>query len=245
MKVLVTGGSGDIGEAIVRTLVCQGAQVCFQYHSSQKRAQSIAQDLEITALKADLGKPKQATQLVKKAAQLMKGLDAVVNVAGFPINDKTRPYWDLPFEKISPQMFQDVWAVDLMGTVSVIQAALPYLKKSQKGKIINFTSASAHLGHEQGYPFNLAKAGVINLTKSLAKELGPSGITVNAIAPCTIKTHWLSSYPKSFENNLKKKIPLGRLGTPEDISRLVSFLISPGGNWLTGQVYVMDGGETL
>ncbi len=188
---------------------------------------------------------KDIDALIEKSRRILGGLDSLVNVAGFPINAKTRPYWDLPFEKISRKMFEDVFAIDTLGTISCIQAVLPLLKKQKFGRIIKFASTSALSGHQSGYPFNIAKAGLIPLMKSLAQELGPHHITINTIAPCTIKTHWLDYFPKSFEKKLKKSIPLDRLGTPQDIARLVSFLVSPGGDWLTGQVYVVDGGETL
>lgn len=244
-KILVTGGSGDIGEAICRDLASSGAHVVLQYHQAQKRAQAIAKEIKGHALQADLASEVEIKKMIQQASKHLGGLEALINVAGFPINKKTRSYWDLPFEKISRKMFEDVLAIDALGTISCIQAVLPIFKKQKFGKIINFASSSALLGHNQGYPFNVAKAGLINLTKSLAPELGPYGITINAIAPCSIRTRWLDHYPKNVETQLKKKIPLGRLGTPEDVAQLVSFLISTGGDWLTGQIYLMDGGETL
>lgn len=249
LRILVTGGSGDIGEAVVRQLAQEGHCVAIHYHTCDQRAKKLAQEVKGLAVGADISKKSQVQKMIKTVVKAFGSLDGLVNVAGFPINNQTRSYWDFPFEKVTPEMYQKVFEVDTLGTIHTIQSVLSLMKKKKYGKIINFASASALLGHHQGYPFNVAKAGVINLTKSLAKELGPYGVTVNAIAPCTIKTRWLNSYPKKFakklERSLKKKIPLGRLGTPQDIAKLVSFLLSPGGDWLTGQVYLVDGGETL
>ncbi len=243
--VLVTGGSGDIGEAVCDELFRAGFRVAVHYYRSQRRAKEVASRINGFAVQSDLSRADQAQRTVKTVIKKFGNLDAVVNIAGFPITPQTSHYWDLPFEKVSSEMYRKVFEVDTLGTIHVIQAVFSHMKKRKEGKIINFASASALLGHDQGYPFNVAKSGVINLTKSLAKELGSFGITVNAIAPCTIKTRWLDSYPKKFEHSLKRKIPLGRLGTPQDIAKLVSFLLSPGGDWLTGQVYLVDGGETL
>lgn len=243
MIILVTGGSGDIGEAICRRLAEAGHKVALQFHRSEKRAQKIAREISGLAIKADVSDSFEVKVMVKEIIKKWGRLEGLVNVAGFPIAKGTRHYWDLPFEKVTPWMFRDVFDVDTMGSIHCIQAALPWMKKWKFGKILNFVSASAIHGHQQGYPFNVAKGGLLSLTKGLALEVARQGITVNAVAPCSIATRWLDLYPRSFKKRLVRQIPLGRLGTPQDVASLVNFLMSSGSDWLTGKVYMVDGGE--
>jgi NAD(P)-dependent dehydrogenase (short-subunit alcohol dehydrogenase family) len=243
MRFLVTGGSGEIGEEVCRELARSGHKVAVHYFHSGDRARKIASEIGGLAVRADLSKRQQAFRMVNEIMRRWKGIEGVINVAGFPITAKTRHYWQAPFEKVTEEMYRDAFEVDTLGTVHCIQAVLPHLKKARYGKIVNFVSTPALTGHDKGYAFTAAKGAVLSLTKSLAIELARHKICVNAVAPCTIATGWFYLYPKSLQKKIARETPLGRVGTPKDVAPLVRFLASRESDWLTGKVYVVDGGE--
>jgi len=243
MRILVTGGSGDIGEEVCRELARSGHEVAVHYFRSGKRAKAIAAEIGGVAVGADLSKRSQIDRMVRGLARAWKGIEGLVNVAGFPITRRTHRYWTAPFEKATERMFRDVFEVDALGTFQCIQAVLPFLKKARYGKIVNFVSTPAINGHDKGYPFSAAKGAVLSLTKGLAIELARHRICVNAVAPCTIASGWFYLYPEGLQKKIAREVPLGRVGTPKDVASVVNFLISPESDWLTGKVYVVDGGE--
>ena len=243
MNILVTGGSGDIGEEVCRELDRAGHQVAIHFHHSKKRASQIASDIHGIAVQADISKKAQVDGMVKGLVKKWGSLECLINIAGFPIVKETQSYWEAPFEKITAEMFRDVFDVDTLGTIHCIQAVLPFMKKKKYGKIINFVSTPAVSGHTKGYPFTAAKGAILSLTKSVALEVASHHITMNAIAPCTIATRWFDLYPAKLKKKIVSEIPMGRLGSPKDIAPLVSYLVSPGSDWITGKVFVVDGGE--
>lgn len=243
MNILVTGASGDIGRQVVKDLTAEGHQVAVHYHQAKAKAEKLAKEVGGLSVGADLTSPIKTKKMIQGLLKSWGVIEGFVHVAGFPINAKTRHYWESAFEDVTPQMMRQVFDVDTLGAVHCLQALLPAMKKKMFGRIVLFGSASGVIAHEQGYPFNMAKAALINMAKGLALEVGPFGITVNVVAPCAIETHWMDLYPPSFRRKMAEKIPAARLGKPKDVSSLVKFLISPEAEWLTGKVYIVDGGE--
>jgi NAD(P)-dependent dehydrogenase (short-subunit alcohol dehydrogenase family) len=243
MRILVTGGSGEIGEAVCRELARSGHRVAVHFFRSGDRAKKIASEIGGLAYQADLADRQQSFRMVGEIVRRWKGIEGVVNVAGFPITPRTKDYWNAPFEKVTDEMYRNAFAVDTLGTIHCIQAVLPHLRKARYGKIVNFVSTPALTGHDKGFAFTAAKGAVLSLTKSLAIEMARYKICVNAVAPCTIATGWFYLYPKRLQKKIARETPLGRVGTPKDVAPLVRFLVSRESDWLTGKVYVVDGGE--
>lgn len=234
--VLVTGAAKRIGRAVALHLAEEGADVVIHYRSSRAEAEDVVAQIEklgprAIALQADLISVSQIKRLFDGAARHFGRLDVLVNSAANFLHTK--------FESTSEEIWDASLDSNLKAPFFCSQAAAPLLKQSGRGVIINFSDVGGLLGWPGYIPHCVSKAGVIMLTRSLAKALAPE-IRVNAIAPGTIT---LPGDPPEMEADFVKRAPLHRSGTPSDVASAVSFLIHSG--FITGQVLVLDGGRTL
>ncbi|GAC1342599.1 MAG: 3-oxoacyl-[acyl-carrier-protein] reductase [Candidatus Dormibacteria bacterium] len=236
---LVTGGSRGIGRATALALARAGAAVAVAYGSSQEAAEQVAERIrgaggKAITLDADLGDLPAAAGLVPRTVKALGRLDVVVNNGGI-----TRDNLAL---RLSDDDWTAVLQVDLSAAFAVCRAALRPLLRQRSGRIINVSSVSGVRGNAGQANYSAAKAGLIGLTKALAKEVGSRGITVNAVAPGFIDTDMTSSLGDAARRAAVDNIPLGRLGTPEEVAAAIVFLASPDAAYISGHVLHVDGG---
>lgn len=240
---LVTGGAKGIGESIATALSANGADVVVNYLTSEKNASQLVKKLEARgvraiALKADVSIPGEVERMIKKVEEELKGsIDILINNAGTQVSLSS-------IEEMPIELWNKVLSINLTSAMASSKFVIPGMKRKNWGRIINISSISARSGGGPGGGhYASAKGGLSTLTKALAKELGPSGITVNAVAPGVIMTemHEKFSKRKTLEF-LKKQTPLGRLGTPEDVTGAVLFLASDSASYITGETIAINGG---
>jgi glucose 1-dehydrogenase len=244
-KVLVTGSSKGIGRGIAIRLAEEGADVVINYNSDPRGAEEALAEVEALGrrgaiVKADLGNVSDVRALVARSAEALGGLDVLVNNAGI---EKHAPFWD-----VSERDYDAVLDVNLKGVFFATQAFVQQCRAAgQPGKIINISSVHEDLAFPNFAAYCASKGGVRMLTRSLAVELGPLGITINSIAPGAIETPINASLlndPGKLES-LLGQIPLGRLGKPADVAGLAVFLASRDSDYITGTTYTIDGGLTV
>lgn len=238
---LVTGGSRGIGRAIALKLASQGADIAVIYAAGAEKAQQVCD--EITAMGrhaaafqcnvADFAQVKQTVAAVKAE---FGGVDILVNNAGI-----TR---DGLLAMMKESDYDDVVDTNLKGAFNFIRHCCPLMMKKRSGKIINITSVSGIIGNAGQANYAASKAGLIGLTKSTARELAVRGVCCNAIAPGFIATD-MTAHEVAADNPLIAQIPLGRMGTPEEIAELAAFLAGPASDYITGQVIQIDGGLAM
>ncbi|MBN1596170.1 3-oxoacyl-[acyl-carrier-protein] reductase [candidate division FCPU426 bacterium] len=239
---LVTGGAQGIGEAIARELARRGADVAVAdvvLEKVENTAKLLQQETgrKIYPLKMDVSQSAEVEEGIKKIVDKCGRLDILVNNAGI-----TR---DGLLMRLSEQDWDAVLTINLKGTFQCIKAATRPMLKQRYGRIINIASIVGLMGNAGQANYSASKAGVIGLTKTAAKELASRNITVNAIAPGFIKTKMTEVLTEEVKDNLKKLIPLGILGEPEDVARAVAFLASDEAAYITGQVLAVDGGMVM
>ena len=239
---LITGGSRGIGAAIARRLAADGLDVVISYRSAADQAAAVVAECEAfgvraLAIKADVSREHDCLELVRAAREQIGPVGVLVNNAGL-----TR---DGLILRMSPQQFSEVIDTNLTGPFVLCKAVLPDMVKMRQGRIINMASVAGVYGNAGQANYAASKAGLIGLTRSLAREVGSRSVTVNAIAPGFIETDMTASLSDDLKAGAVKAIPLGRFGQPEDVAAAVSFLASPGAAYITGQVLEVSGGLTL
>ena len=241
-KALVTGGSRGIGRAIALELARQGADVAVNYARNTEAATQVVAEIETlgrsaVALPADVGDFDQAAALVEAAIEALGRLDVLVNNAGI-----TR---DTLLLRMQEADWDEVLRVNLKGVFNTSKAAVRSMMRQRAGRIINISSVSGLMGQVGQANYSAAKAGMIGLTKSMAREFAARGITVNAVAPGLITTDMTAALDEELREQMRSLIPLGRFGVAEDVAHVVAFLASDAAAYITGAVLPVDGGLSM
>lgn len=235
--VLITGGSRGIGRAMVELFCENGYKVAFTYKSSESQAKSLAEATGALAIKADSASEAEVVEAVKTAENALGKVDCLINNAGI---SSFSLFTDLTLEEWNRHL-----AVNLTGAFLYSRAVIPGMVSRKRGRIINITSMWGIVGSSCEVHYSTAKAGLIGMTKALAKELGPSGITVNAIAPGLIATDMNACLSEEDINEVAEETPLMRVGLPSEVARAALFLASEGASFITGEVMNLSGGYIM
>ena len=236
-RILITGGSGGIGSAIVKAFANNGDQVIFTYNKNLLSAETLSKETGATAIAVDLENSNAIKSAVHNAASLLGGIDVLVNCAGI---SQIKLFTDLSESEIN-RMVQ----INFTSVLTVTQAAVPYMIRNHSGCVINIGSMWGKTGASCEVTYSATKAALEGFTKALAKELGPSGITVNCIEPGVIETPMNASLDAETIQELIDETPLMRLGKPSDVSDAVLFLASDKASFITGQILGIDGGFAI
>ena len=243
-NAIVTGGSQGIGAALAQELAREGANVCLTYRKHEEEAQKYAEEIrglgrKAVAVKCDIASFKDATATVQAAIEAFGSLQILVNNAGMN--------WDGVSWKMTEEQWDRVIEVNLKGYFNFIRHTAPIFKEQKYGKIINITSINGLRGKFGQMNYSASKAGIVGLTKALAKELGAFGVNVNAVAPGLIETAMLreSEARDKIIDMAMAEIVLKRVGQPEDLAYVVSFLASDKARHITGEVIKVDGGQYI
>jgi len=236
---LVTGASRGIGRATALALAQAGADVAVGCSAASPRASAVADEItslgrRAVVLAADLGDTAAAQALVQQTIAGLGGIDIVVNNAGL-----TR---DGLAVRMSDADWQQVIAVDLSAAFVICRAALRPMLRKRYGRILNVSSVSGVIGNAGQANYAAAKAGLIGLTKSLAREVATRNITVNAVAPGFIETDMTTTLPDSARHAAVQQVPMARMGTADEVAAGICFLVSPQASYITGHVLHVDGG---
>ena len=235
--VLITGGSRGIGREIVKAFASNGYRVAFTYKKSEAEAKSLAESTGALAIKADSAIESEVVSAVNEATRRLGRIDCLINNAGISsfslFNDITLDEWN------------ETIAVNLTGAFLYSRECSRSMISNKYGKIINITSMWGLVGSSCEVHYSAAKAGLIGMTKALAKELGPSGITVNAIAPGVIDTDMNKALSDDDIRDLEDETPLMRIGRAEEVAKCALYLASDGADFITGEVLNVSGGLVI
>lgn len=239
---LVTGASRGIGSAIAKSLAREGAFVIVNYNGSKEKAEAVVSEIKAAggdgvSVQCDVSDFTACGAMIENCIKEYGHIDILVNNAGI-----TR---DNLLMKMSEEDFDAVLNTNLKGAFNTIRHMSRYFLKQRAGSIINISSVSGVIGNAGQANYSASKAGVIGLTKSVARELSKRGITCNAVAPGFIETEMTEQMPESAKEAVKQQIPLQRTGKVEDIAETVTFLASEKASYITGQVISVDGGMSI
>lgn len=239
---VVTGGASGIGEAIVRALCRDGFSVAINYNSSEAQALALASELSVNGsnvitIKADVSSSSDVNKMMNTVKEVLGSPEILINNSGIAQQKL--------FTDITDEDWNRMIGVNLTGVFNTCRAVLPFMIHEKKGRIINISSMWGQVGASCEVHYSAAKAGVIGLTKALAQEVAPSGITVNCVAPGAVDTKMMSSFSAEDKAALCEEIPLGRIGNAEEIAETVAFLVSDKSSYITGQVIGVNGGMVI
>ena len=234
---LVTGGTRGIGEAITRRLVRRGVRVAAGFTRDAEAAKELVRsepDAVISLHQGDVSDPDACRRLVEETLEEHGRIDILVNNAGI-----TR---DRTVRKMTPEQWDEVIDVNLSGTFHLCRSAIGPMGDAGYGRIVNISSVIGEKGNVGQANYAAAKSGLFGLTKSLALETARNGISVNAVAPGFIRTDMVSSLPDAVLEKIIPQVPVGRLGEPDEVARVVEFLSEPESGYITGEIYGINGG---
>ncbi len=234
---LVTGGSRGIGEAISLALKAQGATVAANYAGNEERAAAFTAATGIATYKWDVSDAAACDEGLKRIEAELGPVDILVNNAGI-----TR---DGSFLKMTDAMWREVIEVNLNSLFHLCKAVFPGMRARKWGRIVNISSINGQKGQFGQANYSAAKAGMIGFTKALAQEGAKAGVTVNAVAPGYIGTEMVAAMPQDVLDKIAAGIPVGRLGTAEDVARGVAFLTAEEAGWITGTTLSINGGQLM
>lgn len=240
--VLITGAAGGIGSAAARAFAAQGYGVALHYHTSREQAEALCAELtaggaDAFCVGADIACDEQVRQMLEAVTARFGHLDVLVNNAGMA--------HQALFTDTDDAAWQRVLAVNLSGAANCCRHAVPHMVRRHSGTVINVSSVWGIAGAACEVAYSAAKAGLVGLTRALAKELGPSGITVNCVAPGVIDTAMNAQFDAATMRELAEQTPLGRIGKPEEVAAALLFLAGEGARFITGQTLTVDGGFAL
>lgn len=241
-SAIITGGSGDIGSAVCKALAAKGYNIIVNYNKNKNKADALSSSLrllgcEAYAFKADVSNKKEVFDMMNFALEKFGRIDLLVNNAG-------KSYIDT-ISSLEDEKAEEIFSVNLKGTYLCCKEASKIMVHQKCGKIINISSMWGDIGASCEVAYSASKAGINGLTKALAKELALSGITVNAVSPGLIATKMNETVSTDDLNSFVEEIPLGRIGTVEDIAKSVVFLASDDADYITGQILSVSGGYVI
>jgi len=239
---LVTGGSRGIGRAVVLQLAAEGAEVTFLYRNNQEAAEKLAEEIrgqgqQAHAVQADVRDGARATQVVEQLVERTQRIDVLVNSAGIVM--------DGLMGAMTAEQWREVIETNLFGTYNYCRAVAQQMLYQRGGSVVNLSSTAAEFASRGQVNYAASKGGIDGLTRGMAKEFAPRKVRVNAVAPGMIETDMSKAVRGLVGDRIKEYIPMKRIGQPEEIARVVSFLASDEASYITGQVIRVDGGLSL